>query len=56
MALAERRALPGMPAGREDVIMAGMAITLAVMEEGGFARLTVTEGSLLEGLLLSAVQ
>ena len=56
MPLAERRALPGMPAGREDVIMAGMAITLVVMEEGGFARLTVTEGSLLEGLLLSAVQ
>ena len=56
MPLAARRKLPGMPAGREDVIVAGAAIALAAMERGGHERLTVTEGSLLEGLLLAAAR
>ena len=51
---AERLRLPGMQAGREDVIVAGMLIILTAMEQGGYREMTVTEGSLLEGLLLEA--
>jgi exopolyphosphatase/guanosine-5'-triphosphate,3'-diphosphate pyrophosphatase len=56
MTNARRLGLPGMPKGREDVIVAGAAIARTAMDEGGFDRLTVTEGSLLEGLLLDAAR
>ena len=49
----ERRTLPVMPPGREDVIVAGALILVRVMEGFGFDELTVSESDLLDGLVLS---
>jgi exopolyphosphatase / guanosine-5'-triphosphate,3'-diphosphate pyrophosphatase len=54
MPVADRLSVPGLPKGREDVIVAGLIIIQCVMELGGYRELIVTEGSLLEGLLLAA--
>lgn len=50
----ERRKLPVMPPGREDVIVAGALITVRVMEGFGFEKLIVSEADLLDGLVLSS--
>ena len=49
----ERRTLPVMPPGREDVIVAGALILVRVMDGFGFDDLTVSESDLLDGLVLS---
>ncbi|MGH2727955.1 MAG: exopolyphosphatase [Actinomycetota bacterium] len=48
----ERRKLPAMPPGREDVIVAGASIVVHVMDTFGFSTLTVSEADILDGLLL----
>jgi exopolyphosphatase/guanosine-5'-triphosphate,3'-diphosphate pyrophosphatase len=53
MTSAERRDLPAMPAGREDVIVAGVEILLAVMEGFGFNEVLVSEADILDGLVLT---
>lgn len=53
MTSGERRDLPAMPAGREDVIVAGAEILLAVMEGFGFGEVVVSEADILDGLVLS---
>jgi len=50
---AERLTIPGMEEGREDLIIAGMLVTLRTMERFGFEILTVSDFGLLEGLFLS---
>jgi exopolyphosphatase/guanosine-5'-triphosphate,3'-diphosphate pyrophosphatase len=50
---AERLLVPGLERGREDLIIAGIGITLRTMEIFGFGALTVSDFGLLEGLLLS---
>lgn len=50
----ERRNLPGLSPGREDVIIAGLVVILSAIERSGCEGLLVTEGSLLEGLWLTA--
>ncbi len=50
----ERLAVPGMEKGREDLIIAGILITLKTMEMFGFQRLKISDFGLLEGVLLSA--
>jgi exopolyphosphatase/guanosine-5'-triphosphate,3'-diphosphate pyrophosphatase len=50
---AERLLVPGLEKGREDLIIAGIGITLATMERFGFRELTVSDFGLLEGVLLS---
>jgi exopolyphosphatase/guanosine-5'-triphosphate,3'-diphosphate pyrophosphatase len=52
MTVAERRRLPAMPPGREDVIVAGAEILRAVMDELGFDEVLVSEADILDGLLL----
>jgi exopolyphosphatase/guanosine-5'-triphosphate,3'-diphosphate pyrophosphatase len=47
----ERRALPVMAPGREDVIAAGAAILVSVMHRWGFDRALVSETDILDGLL-----
>jgi exopolyphosphatase/guanosine-5'-triphosphate,3'-diphosphate pyrophosphatase len=49
---AERLQVQGLEKGREDLIIAGIMITLKTMEMFGFSRLKVSDFGLLEGLLL----
>jgi len=46
----ERRSIPVMPPGREDVIPAGAAILVAAMQRWGFAEAVVSETDILDGL------
>ncbi|CAH2031784.1 Ppx/GppA phosphatase family protein [Trichlorobacter ammonificans] len=48
---AERLTVPGLEPGREDLIIAGILITLHTMECFGFEQMTVSDFGLLEGLL-----
>jgi exopolyphosphatase/guanosine-5'-triphosphate,3'-diphosphate pyrophosphatase len=50
MATKERRAIPVMAPGREDVIPAGAAILVAAMQRWGFAEAVVSETDILDGL------
>lgn len=54
--IALRRRLPGLEDGREDIILGGAIIVQEIL--GGFHqdRLTVTDGGLLEGLLLQIAE
>jgi exopolyphosphatase/guanosine-5'-triphosphate,3'-diphosphate pyrophosphatase len=52
MTPAERLQVPGLEQGREDLIIAGILITIKTMELFGFSRLKVSDFGLLEGLLL----
>jgi exopolyphosphatase/guanosine-5'-triphosphate,3'-diphosphate pyrophosphatase len=49
----QRLGVPGMEKGREDLIIAGILITLKTMEIFGFDRLKISDFGLLEGALLS---
>lgn len=49
---AARLALPGLERGREDLVVAGLAIVLAIMRRLGSAGLTVVDAGLLEGICL----
>jgi exopolyphosphatase/guanosine-5'-triphosphate,3'-diphosphate pyrophosphatase len=48
----ERAALPVMPPGREDVIVAGAVVLVRVMRRFGFDRSLVSETDLLDGLAI----
>ncbi len=50
----ERLSVPGLEKGREDLIIAGILITVKTMELFGFTRLKVSDFGLLEGVLLWA--
>ena len=52
MAPAERLNVTGLEKGREDLIIAGILITLKTMELFGFQKLKVSDFGLLEGLFL----
>ena len=52
LSLEERLALPGVEKGREDLIIAGILITLHTMERFGFRSFTVSDYGLLEGLIV----
>jgi len=53
MTLEERLSVPGLEKGREDLIIAGILVTLKTMEIFGFPSLKVSDSGLLEGVLLS---
>jgi exopolyphosphatase/guanosine-5'-triphosphate,3'-diphosphate pyrophosphatase len=50
--LDERRTLPGLEAGREDIILAGAVVTQEVMEWFGFTTMLVSDWGLREGIVL----
>lgn len=52
---AGRRALASVETGREDVILPGLALLRALLDRHGAGSMTVTDGGLLEGVLLEAV-
>lgn len=51
-----RLSVPGMEPGREDLIIAGMLVTLQTMALFGFDRMKVSDFGLLEGVLLWAAE
>lgn len=53
---AERRHLPAMPRGREDVIVAGVLILERAMRRFGFEECVVSEADILDGLALSLLR
>jgi len=53
MAPEERLAVPGLEKGREDLIIAGILITLHTMDRFGFDIMKVSDYGLLEGLIVS---
>jgi exopolyphosphatase/guanosine-5'-triphosphate,3'-diphosphate pyrophosphatase len=53
LSLEERVDIPGLEKGREDLIIAGMLITLHTMEHFGFTTLKVSDYGLLEGLIVA---
>lgn len=48
----ERLNIPALEKGREDLIIAGTAIVLSVMEEFGFSEMTVCDYGLREGIVI----
>jgi len=54
MTPAQRLQVPGLEEGREDLIIAGMLITIKTMELFGFTTLKVSDFGLLEGVLLES--
>lgn len=56
MNLSERLSVAGLEKGREDLIIAGILITIETMELFGFETMKVSDYGLLEGLLISALQ
>lgn len=49
-----RRSVPGLEIGRDDLIIPGAAILLHLMTRFGFDTLIVSDGGLLEGILIDA--
>jgi exopolyphosphatase/guanosine-5'-triphosphate,3'-diphosphate pyrophosphatase len=49
----QRLSVPGLEKGREDLIIAGILVTLKTMEIFGFDRLKISDFGLLEGVLMS---
>jgi len=49
----ERLGVPGLERGREDLIIAGMLITIKTMERFGFSTFKVSDYGLLEGLIVA---
>jgi exopolyphosphatase/guanosine-5'-triphosphate,3'-diphosphate pyrophosphatase len=52
---AERRKVPGLEEGREDLILSGTRIALSLMESLGFESILVVDSGLLEGVLLDGL-
>jgi len=53
LTLEERLNIPGLEKGREDLIIAGILVTVETMKMFGFSYLKVSDFGLLEGVLLS---
>jgi exopolyphosphatase/guanosine-5'-triphosphate,3'-diphosphate pyrophosphatase len=52
----QRRALPAMPKGREDVIVAGVVILERVMDRFGFGECLVSESDILDGVAIDVLR
>jgi len=52
----ERRGVPGLEKGREDLIIAGTVAVLNLLEVFGLKALTVVDSGLLEGILLDGLE
>jgi len=56
MSLPEREALPALPPGRADVIVAGCAILTRVMAKWSFPAVRVSDKDILDGLALELAE
>lgn len=54
--LAQRRSIPGLEAGREDIIAAGALIVMEILKGLHQSQVTVSDAGLLEGLLLNHIE
>ncbi|MBW1981602.1 MAG: Ppx/GppA family phosphatase [Deltaproteobacteria bacterium] len=54
--LRQRRDIPGLERGREDIILAGVLVTLELMDIAQVSQITVSDAGLLEGLLLHLLE
>ncbi|HLW16861.1 MAG TPA: Ppx/GppA phosphatase family protein [Actinomycetota bacterium] len=52
----QRRALPAMPKGREDVIVAGVVILERIMDRFGFGECLVSETDILDGVAIDVLR
>lgn len=52
MTLSDRRALRGLEPDRADLIIAGLTLTISIMDYLGFSSLKISDAGLLEGLLI----
>ncbi len=50
--LKERRSIPGLEHGREDIILAGAVVAQEIMERSGFPSMVVSDWGLREGIVL----
>jgi exopolyphosphatase/guanosine-5'-triphosphate,3'-diphosphate pyrophosphatase len=50
--LKERRSIPGLDKGREDIFLAGAVVTQEIMERSGFPSMVVSDWGLREGIVL----
>jgi exopolyphosphatase/guanosine-5'-triphosphate,3'-diphosphate pyrophosphatase len=50
--LKERRSMPGLEHGREDIILAGAVVAQEIMERSGFPSMVVSDWGLREGIVL----
>ncbi|MFQ5736855.1 MAG: exopolyphosphatase [Thermodesulfobacteriota bacterium] len=55
LTLKERKGILSLEKGREDLIIAGTAITLLSMDAFGFEEITVSDAGLLEGIIIDRV-
>ncbi len=56
LSVSERRGIPGLEAGREDIILGGALIVAEILRGLSRSELTVTDAGLLEGLLIRQVE
>lgn len=56
LSLTRRRALPGMTPGREDVLVAGIAILANLVRRARASSLTVSDGGVRTGLILDIIE
>lgn len=56
LTISERSRLRSLEGGREDLIVSGTVIVLKTMESFGFDEMTVSDGGLLEGVLIDMVE
>ena len=55
MTIDERSRIPAISQGREDLIIPGIGIVLAVMQTFGVNQISVSDAGLLEGVMLSLI-
>jgi len=56
MTIDERSRIPAISQGREDLIIPGIGIVLAVMQSFGVNQISVSDAGLLEGVMLSLIE
>jgi exopolyphosphatase/guanosine-5'-triphosphate,3'-diphosphate pyrophosphatase len=50
--LKERKRIPGIEPGREDIILAGAMVAKEIMERYGYAKMVVSDRGLREGIIM----
>ncbi len=54
--IAQRRQIPGLEAGREDIILAGAVVVQEIMDRFSFRKMVVSDWGLREGIVIDLYQ